>query len=819
MPFTYVGQYVNGLLVDDAIGTTAALTVTHLDGGTIWTTRAAVTPLAGTVPLSGDDDTTRFESGNLTVFGTPGRARLEGTVNGLPFDSLEIIISPDPRDVETAAQTVADLDTAEATLAGHLAAPSDAHDASAVSFLPAGTIGAVNVQLAVQEVATEAAAATAAAVVTAAGDATTKAAAAQAAAIDYASDAVTQLALDASTDATTKANAAQAAAIAAAAADATGKATAAQAAAIAAAAADATTKANTAQANAAADATAKADTAEADAIIAAGLAASAALTAHLDDAIAAHAATAISVTPSGPVNSTTVQAALVEVATEADAALSAHLNDPTGAHAGTAVAFTPTGSVAAVNVQDAIVEVQQEAEAAVTAAAATAAAALAAHLADPADAHDASAVSVTSISGISATDTQGVLAELAAEKLDITAASATYAPYNVTNEQNPLTGWFHVSQFGAAGDDITDDTVEIQAAITAAQAVTYGTVYMPDKYLVSGVLNVGGSHIKLLGSTARQGGQIRSTALTSKIINNTGNNNEFRELELRYTGSPLAGAVAFFSSGPNTIVDSVFIQNCHTGMSFTTGSAQMVSNFQIFDYTSVGVLCQTVNDLYFSKFIINAGSAAGSLGGIRLVDKCEAINFTDGDILLGAFPITTTATVYGIGTRPAYCTFTGVYFDSATGAAQLDKIVESTFVGCWFSNGRSGGGSAGAVLQQTDSLSFVACRFFNCGSTGCNVSANAKRTVFSACMFESNSVTAGVGVAHGLSISANTTDFTISHCIAHNGLFTGQQGYGINVAAGTSDRYVITGNLVSGNATGGVNDGGSGLNKSVAANF
>ena len=44
------------------------------------------------------------------------------------------------------------------TLANHIALASDAHDATAISFAPAGSVAATNVQAAIEEVAAEAAA-------------------------------------------------------------------------------------------------------------------------------------------------------------------------------------------------------------------------------------------------------------------------------------------------------------------------------------------------------------------------------------------------------------------------------------------------------------------------------------------------------------------------------------------------------------------------------------------------------------------------------------------------------------------------------------
>lgn len=52
-------------------------------------------------------------------------------------------------------------------------------------------------------------------------------------------------------------------------------------------------------------------------------------------------------------------------------------------------------------------------------------------------------------------------------------------------QRNPLTGWYHVKHFGAYGDNITDDTDAIQAALTAAGAAGGGTVYVePGNYKI-----------------------------------------------------------------------------------------------------------------------------------------------------------------------------------------------------------------------------------------------------------------------------------------------------------------------------------------------
>lgn len=83
---------------------------------------------------------------------------------------------------------------------------------------------------------------------------------------------------------------------------------------------------------------------------------------HLADTTDAHDASAISLTPTGDVSATDVQAAIAELASEkaTDAALTAHITDTTDAHAATAITNTPAGAIAAVTVQAAINELDTE---------------------------------------------------------------------------------------------------------------------------------------------------------------------------------------------------------------------------------------------------------------------------------------------------------------------------------------------------------------------------------------------------------------------------------------------------------------------------
>jgi hypothetical protein len=368
-----------------------------------------------------------------------------------------------------------------------------------------------------------------------------------------------------------------------------------------------------------------------------------------------------------------------------------------------------------------------------------------------------------------------------------------------------------------AGTALVDVTAAVQAAIDSLGSKRKLTFW--GNMRISAALNFPNNGVIFQGEN-QYTSTITQVTSGAKIINNTGAFNQFRDFAMVYSAAvPAAGSTAIYSSGSNTRINSVIIRNCDIGFEFSSGTAQMADNFQIFNYENIGVYFHNSNDLFISKFILIAGDTVrGRLGGIRLLDKSEAFIATDGDILLGVYSMTTAASSYAQNVRPAYNNFTNVFFDSSTLGVYLDKIVETEFVGCWFSGGRSGGGFAGCTLDQTDSLVFTNTRFFNCGSHGCVVNVLSAHTSFFGCSFESNSVTSGVGVSHGIAVAANTNNFSIVGCKASNGLYAGRQGWGIIVNAGTSSGYSICNNMLTGNETGALSDGGTGTIKTISGN-
>ena len=117
------------------------------------------------------------------------------------------------------------------------------------------------------------------------------------------------------------------------------------------------------------------------------------------------------------------------------------------------------------------------------------------------------------------------------------------------NKWVSITGHANVKDFGAIGDDATNDTVAIQTAIT--DTPTGGVVYFPGGvYRVAGL--TGGDFLTFLGSAGRNDSNTRGAVLKSatRIFDVTDlNSTVFRNMG--FSGTAVGVGVAFGSSGVN----------------------------------------------------------------------------------------------------------------------------------------------------------------------------------------------------------------------------------------------------------------------------
>jgi hypothetical protein len=147
----------------------------------------------------------------------------------------------------------------------------------------------------------------------------------------------------------------------------------------------------------------------------------------------------------------------------------------------------------------------------------------------------------------------------------------------------------------------------------------------------------------------------------------------------------------------------------------------------------------------------------------------------------------------------------------------LDKSAVFTFSNCWFATASS---ADGVLVGNCWDTVFNACEFVTNGSSGARLSnTNQRGTKFNACKFLNNNIQNNG--SNGLTVDAGVSDWSMTDCTSNNSLFAAApgQGYGLFVAAGASDRYIVRGNNLNGNATGSASDGGTGTNKKVGGNI
>lgn len=428
---------------------------------------------------------------------------------------------------------------------------------------------------------------------------------------------------------------------------------------------------------------------------------------------------------------------------------------------------------------------------------------------------------------ISGTDLEQALAQAsqAATSAQQSADTATQAAASITtdlsNSTDPTKGsaligysgrtvakklsdYPSIQDFGAKADGTTDDT---QAFLDGIASMPNGGVLTVPRgnIKISAPINNSTVGVSIIGAN-KWGSRIFQADPAARIISNTAMFFSLQDVSLDYQLTPTGGQ-AIYSTGSYSEFRNFSVRKSATAVYLTQGVAQRLINFDLLFHSNVGLHLKSLNDVFVRDFIINAGNSSNAaLGNIRLEDKVEALVCQAGDVLLGVYPITFTAASFTQDNRPAYNRFTDVYFDTGKMTSMIANLVETDFVGCWFSGGRTTGAAApGADIFNADSVRFTNTIFFNCGSHGANLQSSAKKTSFVNCSFESNSITAGDGVAHGLNVQPNTTDFTVIGGKASNGLYTGKQGYGINIGSGCSD-FVIDDVNVKGNLTGAIQD-------------
>lgn len=367
-----------------------------------------------------------------------------------------------------------------------------------------------------------------------------------------------------------------------------------------------------------------------------------------------------------------------------------------------------------------------------------------------------------------------------------------------------------------AFDNSTDDTTNLQKAVTCVGA--NGTIRMgANNWRISAAINVTLNYVSFIGS-GRTATRIQQFTPSQVVFNVTGDFFDVRGMTIEYQSQGTSGGVGIKNDANfYSTIDDIYMYRPFIGVQYLN-AANSHTGQRIFIEDATQNACMVIGavNVVWDKFqLLNSNTTTLCTSGcIRLDGAVEGCNFFNGHTYQGVYGLVTAAVTYTFGAIPAYNKFHGVYFDACT-TSIVDKTIEIDFVDCWFS-ARPGNG---LYIVEADGVRITGGGAVNCGQSGILWENTALRVSVKNCTLRGNSTTAG-NTYSGVTVAANSTDFTITGVQAMNTFVGfGIQKYGIDILAGTSDRYVVADNLVTGNGTGGVSDGGTGVNKRVANNY
>ena len=294
--------------------------------------------------------------------------------------------------------------------------------------------------------------------------------------------------------------------------------------------------------------------------------------------------------------------------------------------------------------------------------------------------------------------------------------------------------------------------------------------------------------------------------------------------------SQTTASTSLVSQGPiECFAYNFYVFGCYTGVEIIAGNA-IVNDFNINGYKYAGIRIhsteayQVAASAQINNFNLSAAyTVLGQLGGIRMLGRVEALQVSNGDILVGQYSMTADSIYNAVGYRPAYNQFTNIYFNAGyAGGVDIRKSTENTFVNCDFAAGYptsdypSAPIANGLNMIDCAGTRFVACRFAGCNGNGAYVDSSNNTTLFDGCQFISNNLY-NRGTYYGVNFANGAHNFIVQGCFAYN---NEGFGYQTGMLIGSScNNFIVANNLFTGSGGGITNNAGTSATQIVANNI
>lgn len=382
-----------------------------------------------------------------------------------------------------------------------------------------------------------------------------------------------------------------------------------------------------------------------------------------------------------------------------------------------------------------------------------------------------------------------------------------------------------VKDFGAVGDGTTDDTAALQRAINYG-----GQIYFPDgSYLVSAALNIT-KQVNLIGSLGSV--FIITTSATLDVLDITGPSTGVQDappttidgLDFSATVTRTSGSYIQVSNQVwNVYIDYCKFNNAYIGVRYTGVGAGTfhVKNSLFIGGTFLGILLDNSSTPGFDMLldnlqIIGPGPGPNMAAGIKVVSAGDLTIRHVSTIYAGKglwlSPTTGLVIQYVAVEHSFFDTGTdwGIY--AATNGGDIDVI---KITACWSATSSAGGGcylgqQTTGSIKQVDIVSTILSNNF---LQGLRIGINASNVLVNGCSMSSNA-------SDGILVDGGTNAFKlIGNTCGPSGEFGVNGGYGINIAVGATNGYIISLNVTANNTAGGLHDGGTGSVKFVGNNL
>lgn len=378
---------------------------------------------------------------------------------------------------------------------------------------------------------------------------------------------------------------------------------------------------------------------------------------------------------------------------------------------------------------------------------------------------------------------------------------------------------------GAVGNGVVDDTGRIQHCIERS-AATGQAVYIPTgRYRITAPLAVSSSNTTIYG-TGSSRTLIVQDAPASPIFRIGEGRSPIDRIALR-------GLTLFYSSSHPTGI-AVICRMCwrtyfqrlslggggagahlSSGLWVSGGNQVFVEDSVVTNDTSQGLYFSNVGDVFLSNVEVNQRSDDTKSTGIIFDTGVGGIYAVNVNVTAGETAFLFENTQHAV--PPNFGFFTNCLADTVNGVGWHFKAATSMrLTNSWAATASNYGIM---IENDVDGLSITDSRIYNNGLTGTLLRAGARNVSVKASTISGNSRLAPRRNP-GIYIEANVSNFQIlDNVIGAADGFSNSQSYGVVIAPGSSDDYMIVANDLHGNARGGLRDDASGTHAVTANNL